>query len=180
MVIEAQDTLRNTKVAIKKCSKVFPTGITEQMIARQQNQSMSDTAHLKQTLAPKRVLREMKILAHLNHPNVINLKALIPPKSYRQFKDVYFVTELMESDLHNLLCSEQVLSDRHVQYLMSQICSAVAYIHSADIIHRDLKPENVLVNSNCELKICDFGLARGLLSENESDQSSGMFFLFYN
>jgi serine/threonine protein kinase len=35
------------------------------------------------------------------------------------------------------------------------------YIHSANVIHRDLKPGNLLVNSDCELKICDFGLARG-------------------
>merc|ERR1719316_1057551 len=34
------------------------------------------------------------------------------------------------------------------------------YIHSAEIIHRDLKPRNLLVNSNCDLKICDYGLAR--------------------
>jgi serine/threonine protein kinase len=34
------------------------------------------------------------------------------------------------------------------------------YIHSANVLHRDLKPSNILVNSNCDLKICDFGLAR--------------------
>lgn len=41
------------------------------------------------------------------------------------------------------------------------------YIHSANIIHRDLKPSNLLLNKNCDLKICDFGLARGMENENE-------------
>ena len=35
------------------------------------------------------------------------------------------------------------------------------YVHSASVVHRDLKPGNLLVNADCELKICDFGLARG-------------------
>jgi len=68
----------------------------------------------------------------------------------------------MEADLRDFLVTEQKLSERHVQYLMFQMLSAVCYMHSADILHRDLKPENILVNSNCEIKICDFGLARGL------------------
>jgi serine/threonine protein kinase len=36
------------------------------------------------------------------------------------------------------------------------------YMHSLHVIHRDLKPSNILVNANCDLKICDFGLARGI------------------
>lgn len=39
------------------------------------------------------------------------------------------------------------------------------YIHSANVVHRDLKPKNLLINGNCDLKICDFGLARALIPE---------------
>ena len=44
---------------------------------------------------------------------------------------------------------------------MYQLLRGCLYIHSANIIHRDLKPSNLLLNKNCDLKICDFGLARG-------------------
>lgn len=50
---------------------------------------------------------------------------------------------------------------------MYQICKGMKYLHSADIIHRDLKPSNILINSDCHLKICDFGLARSLVNDSE-------------
>lgn len=43
----------------------------------------------------------------------------------------------------------------------------VACMHSANVIHRDLKPANLLLNKDCELKICDLGLARGFVDEEE-------------
>lgn len=43
-------------------------------------------------------------------------------------------------------------------------------MHSANIMHRDLKPSNILVNMNCDLKICDFGLARGFTYDNEKEK----------
>jgi serine/threonine protein kinase len=45
------------------------------------------------------------------------------------------------------------------------------YVHSASVVHRDLKPGNLLVNSDCELKICDFGLSRGFDSTPEEGTS---------
>jgi mitogen-activated protein kinase 7 len=68
----------------------------------------------------------------------------------------------MEADLHQIIQSKQDLSDEHYQYFLYQILKALYFIHSANIIHRDLKPGNLLVNSNCELRICDFGLSRGV------------------
>ncbi|KAI9076140.1 hypothetical protein K1719_041838 [Acacia pycnantha] len=108
----------------------------------------------------KRTLREIKLLRHLDHENVIALRDVIPPPLRREFTDVYMTTELMDTDLHHIIRSNQNLSEEHCQYFLYQILRGLKYMHSANIIHRDLKPSNLLVNANCDLKICDFGLAR--------------------
>ncbi|KAF8402772.1 hypothetical protein HHK36_010862 [Tetracentron sinense] len=114
----------------------------------------------------KRTLREIKLLRHLDHENVIGLRDVIPPPLRRAFSDVYIATELMDTDLHQIIRSNQDLSEEHCQYFLYQILRGLKYIHSANVIHRDLKPSNLLLNANCDLKICDFGLARPT-SENE-------------
>ncbi|KAF3636866.1 Mitogen-activated protein kinase -like protein NTF4 [Capsicum annuum] len=115
----------------------------------------------------KRTLREIKLLRHLDHENVIGLRDVIPPPLRREFSDVYIATELMDTDLHQIIRSNQGLSEDHCQYFMYQLLRGLKYIHSANVIHRDLKPSNLLLNANCDLKICDFGLARPNL-ENEN------------
>lgn len=67
----------------------------------------------------------------------------------------------MECDLAAIIRSGQPLTDAHFQSFIYQILCGLKYIHSANVLHRDLKPGNLLVNADCELKICDFGLARG-------------------
>lgn len=52
------------------------------------------------------------------------------------------------------------------QYFLYQLLRGLKYVHSANVLHRDLKPSNLLLNANCDLKICDFGLAR---TTSESD-----------
>jgi serine/threonine protein kinase len=73
----------------------------------------------------------------------------------------------METDLTSVLKSSQPLSDDHVQFFLYQLLRGMKYLHSANVIHRDLKPRNLLVNSNCDLKICDFGLARYMMVDAE-------------
>ncbi|KAJ4770431.1 Mitogen-activated protein kinase [Rhynchospora pubera] len=107
-----------------------------------------------------RVLREMRFLRHLRHENVIELKDIMMPPNRKNFKDVYLVYELMDTDLHQLITSPVPLSDDHIQFFIFQILRGLNHLHSANILHRDLKPGNVLLNANCELKICDLGLAR--------------------
>eukprot|EP00750_Incisomonas_marina_P005483 INCI13967.1.p1 GENE.INCI13967.1~~INCI13967.1.p1 ORF type:complete len:446 (-),score=86.22 INCI13967.1:56-1393(-) len=110
----------------------------------------------------KRVCREIKLLRHLEHENLMSIIDIVQPPSFDLFSDVYIVSPLMETDLHRIIYSRQDLTDDHVQYFVYQILRGLKYMHSANVIHRDLKPSNILLNSNCDLKICDFGLARGL------------------
>ena len=56
--------------------------------------------------------------------------------------------------------NRQDWSRHHVRFLLFQVLAGVEFLHSRGVIHRDLKPSNLLVNANCDVKICDFGLAR--------------------
>ncbi|CAM9759959.1 unnamed protein product, partial [Laminaria digitata] len=87
-----------------------------------------------------------------------------PPRLLR-FRDVYIVTNLMESDLQKIISSTQPLTDQHYHYFLYQLLRGLKYIHSANVLHRDLKPSNLVLNANCDLAICDFGLARGVEQE---------------
>ena len=73
----------------------------------------------------------------------------------------------MEADLHNVI-SEDILKDVHIRFIIYQMTKALKYLHTGYIIHRDLKPSNILVNSNCTIKLCDFGLVRSISCKNES------------
>eukprot|EP00439_Symbiodinium_sp_Y106_P082409 s1032_g21.t2 len=114
----------------------------------------------------KRILREVKLLRQLDHDNIIRIMDMYPPPG-PDFEDIYIVTDLMETDLHRVIYSKQPLTEEHHQYFLHQILRGLAYLHSAHIVHRDIKPSNLLVNKNCDLKICDFGLARVLATDAE-------------
>ena len=58
--------------------------------------------------------------------------------------------------------SHKVLEIDHVKAIMYNLLSSLVYLHSANIIHRDIKPQNILVDSNCQVMLCDFGLSRCL------------------
>jgi len=83
--------------------------------------------------------------------------------------DIYLVCELMETDLNRVIRSKQKLQTEHIQYFVYQVLRAFKFLHSANVIHRDLKPSNILLNENCDLKICDFGLSRSLSEQKGED-----------
>lgn len=119
----------------------------------------------------KRIIREIKLLRYFNHDNIISLIDIPKPEGRTGFNNIYIITDLMETDLHRVIYSRQELTDDHIQYFIYQILRGVLYMHSANIVHRDLKPANILANKNCDLKICDLGLGRGDVKD-DNDESS--------
>ncbi|XP_030536185.1 mitogen-activated protein kinase 15 isoform X2 [Rhodamnia argentea] len=137
VVCSAYDTHVGEKVAIKKINDIF--------------EHVSDAT---------RILREIKLLRLLRHPDIVEIKHILLPPSRREFKDIYVVFELMESDLHQVIKANDDLTPEHYQFFLYQLLRGLKYIHTANVFHRDLKPKNILANADCKLKICDFGLAR--------------------
>uniref|UniRef100_A0A6Q2ZLF7 mitogen-activated protein kinase n=1 Tax=Esox lucius TaxID=8010 RepID=A0A6Q2ZLF7_ESOLU len=136
-VCSAQDWRTGVRVAIKKLHRPFQS-----------------------KLFAKRAYRELRLLKHMKHENVIGLLDVFTSEiSLDRFHDFYLVMPFMGTDLGKLMKIERLSQDR-VQFLVYQMLKGLKYIHSAGIIHRDLKPGNLAVNEDCELKILDFGLAR--------------------
>lgn len=145
VVCSCLDKEQNKKVAIKKITNAF-----------------------EDLIDAKRIVREIKLLRFFQQKNIIGLLDVAKPENRTGFDDIYFVTELMETDLYKVIYSKQNLTDEHIQYFIYQILAGTNYIHSANVVHRDLKPSNILVNKNCEIKICDLGLGRGGIDEEQN------------
>jgi serine/threonine protein kinase len=191
----AQDNVSGKKVALKKITNVFRGVLAA---ARVRRRTVCDWFSLQTSLTPgascessassplststprhrTRGLRGTRMCVPFKAvcrvrakrclSQLISILDIEPPTGV-DFKDLYIVTDLMETDLHRIIHSPQALSDEHVQYFVYQILRGLKFLHSAGVLHRDLKPSNILVNSNCDLKVCDFGLSRGVEEEGEEE-----------
>ena len=134
-------------------------------------------------LVARRTLRELKLLRHFRgHPNIITVRDLFLLKpstgsgpgsgSNGDFEELFITQDLMNADLCHIIQSRYPLSDEHCQRFLYQMLRGLKALHSANVIHRDLKPGNLLWKQSGELRLCDFGLARGI-AEESSTQTQG-------
>ncbi|NXF12041.1 MK15 kinase, partial [Smithornis capensis] len=120
----------------------------------------------------QRTFREIMFLQEFGeHPNIIKLLDVIRAEND---KDIYLVFESMETDLHAVITKGNLLKDIHKCYILYQLLKATKFIHSGNVIHRDQKPSNVLLDAECCVKLCDFGLARSLCQLGGSQPSPAL------
>ena len=115
-----------------------------------------DTHEIPDKSIVERFKREAKLLAHLEHPNLIKV---LDFGSHEKF--FYISVEYFNSKNLRAVMRQNGLSVEQKSNLMRQLLLGVNYVHENSVIHRDLKPENILVSDSLELKIGDFGLAIG-------------------
>lgn len=141
-VAEAWDSQEKRLVAIKRMQRIF--------------MDLVDC---------KRILREISILSKLRHDHIVKIYDIPMPGKLGSFDELYVVMEICDSDLKKLIRTGITLSPVQIDTLLYNTLVGLKYIHSANIYHRDLKPANILVNQDCSVKICDFGLARAIGEE---------------
>jgi serine/threonine protein kinase len=107
VVAAAVDTQTGERVAIKKIVDVFD--------------HVSDAT---------RILREIKLLRLLRHPDLVEIKHIMLPPSRREFRDIYVIFELMESDLHQVIKANDDLTAEHHQFFLYQLLRGMKYIHA--------------------------------------------------
>jgi mitogen-activated protein kinase 15 len=118
----------------------------------------------------QRTYREVAFLQEMKgHEHIISLLNVMKADNDR---DIYLVFEHMETDLHAAIRAN-ILGDVHKQYVMWQLLKALKFMHSANLLHRDVKPSNLLLNSDCLIKVADFGLARSFPGPRDGTKTGG-------
>ncbi|KAI8081188.1 kinase-like domain-containing protein [Thamnidium elegans] len=131
-VVRATRKHSNTQVAIKRCY------IEDQ-----------DTPHHAY------ILRELRIMGCLNHPNLIQIREAALWDDH-----LWMCMELMSCSVFNLLYNTTVgLSEGNAIRIARECLEGLVYLHSKNYMHRDIKCENILLSRNGQVKLADFGLA---------------------
>ena len=117
----------------------------------------------------KRFLAEAKNLFGMSHPNVIKVTDLI-----EEGDTVAFVMEFIQGEsLKEYIDNKGKLSEKKIKEIFSQMLDAVGYVHEQNLVHRDIKPSNFMINSEGQVKLCDFGIAKNTDTQSSDYTQTG-------
>lgn len=130
---------------------------------------------LNHEVVARMMVREITILRKLSKikSNIFSTKLydIILAGSEDSFESVFLIMELQSGDLKSLMDTKNLVFDEeHAIIVLYNLLCALNFVHSANIMHRDIKPSNILINSSCQVKLCDFGMARTF---NDSSKGKG-------
>lgn len=137
VVAGAHDTKTNQRVAIKKILSAFAT-----------------------SKSARYVLREVRLLRHINHPNIVRLLDIDVPYQYRAWDEVYIVTPMLHTDLRAALNNRVVKTVTQKKKIAFDLLCALEYMHGLGLMHRDVKTRNLLLDKNLNAQLCDLGHSR--------------------
>lgn len=110
----------------------------------------------------KSIIRETFLLKKLNHKNLMKANN-ISIKQEGNYYNIYYIMDIYPHDLSSQLeqwSKKPNFTINSYRTILTQLFEGVYYMHQNDILHRDLKPENILINSDLQIKICDFGISK--------------------
>uniref|UniRef100_A0A8R1XZU8 MAP/microtubule affinity-regulating kinase 3 n=3 Tax=Onchocerca volvulus TaxID=6282 RepID=A0A8R1XZU8_ONCVO len=116
-----------------------------------------------------KLFREVKIMKQLDHPNIVKLYQVMETEN-----TLYLVMEYASGgEVFDYLVAHGRMKEKEARAKFRQIVSAVQYLHQKNIIHRDLKAENLLLDSDMNIKIADFGFSNQFVIGNKLDTFCG-------
>lgn len=149
------------------------------MAMHRQNGTMHAIKHIPYALIDgteaKKACREVQIMRNLSkketNNSTVKLHEVIIPAAQSSYQspnqnafqsDLFLVEEHFGTDIQTVIQNRQALAltEQHIKIVTLNMLLAANYLHKQNIVHRDLKPGNVLINADCNIKFCDFGLAR--------------------
>ncbi len=116
----------------------------------------------KSSIQEDRFVAEAKLLAQLNHPNIVTLYDYISDTNGH-----HLIMELIKGNSLDLIIKQQTgpINELRAINIFLNILDAIAYIHKKDILHRDIKPSNIMLDEFDQVKLLDFGIAKNNLND---------------
>ncbi|WPG98364.1 kinase-like protein [Acrodontium crateriforme] len=102
----------------------------------------------------RNIIRERRMLQHLNHPFLVNLRY-----SFQDMEYLYIVVDLMSGGDLRFHITRKTFTEEAVRFWIAELACALRYVHKQRIVHRDVKPDNVLLDFEGHVHLADFNVA---------------------